>query len=330
MGFARKSVKWIIRIADIHTLNSFGSRMSSGRFDLNLLRSLDVLLVERNVTRAAARLHLSQPALSSQLKQLRTLLNDPLLVPGGPRGMLPTPRALALQESLRDYLAQLTGLVVEQKGFDPATSGRTWRVSAADSVHSVIAPGLLRRLQAAAPSCRLALLPSAQLNLAELLSSNEIDLLLAPSTSMPEQLKCRELYRESFVCVLRKRHPAARKPLRLDRFCEMPHVLTSPNGGGFEGIVDEMLAKIGRRRHVAVSSPSFLLLPALIEASDLVATVPRRVAQFWTNRVTLLPPPLEIEGFSMQMGWHPRNQADPGLRWLREQVQGVIAEAAET
>lgn len=301
--------------------------MSLERFDLNLLRSLDVLLVERNVTRAAARLHLSQPALSSQLKQLRVLFNDPLLVPSGPRGMLPTPRALALQESLRDYLAQLTALVVEQKGFDPAASARTWRISAADSALSVVAPGLLRRMQAFAPSCRLALLPSSQRHLPELLSSNEIDLLLAPSTSMPEPLKCRELYRESFVCVLRKGHPLARKSLSLDSFCEMPHALASPSGGGFEGIVDEMLAQVGRRRHVMVSTSSFQLLPALVEASDLVATVPHRVARLWANRVALLPPPLEVEGFSMQMGWHPRNHADPGLRWLREQILDVVAEA---
>src|SRR5215469_12040633 len=93
--------------------------MHLGRLDLNLLKSLDVLLAECNVTRAAGRLNLSQPALSSQLKQLRALFDDPLLVPGGPRGMLPTPRALSLQEPLRDYLAQLIALVAEQKGFDP-------------------------------------------------------------------------------------------------------------------------------------------------------------------------------------------------------------------
>jgi DNA-binding transcriptional LysR family regulator len=189
-----------------------------------------------------------------------------------------------------------------------------------------VAPGLLRRLQEFAPACRLALLSSTQQRLPELMSGNDIDLVLAPSTSMPEQLKCRELYRESFVCVLRKGHPVARRPLSLDRFCEMSHVLTSPNGGGFEGVVDEMLSQIGRSRRVMVSTASFLLMPALVEASDLVATVPRRVAQFWRSRVALLPPPLEIEGFSMQMGWHPRNNADPGLRWLREQVQCVVAE----
>lgn len=301
--------------------------MSLRHLDLNLLGSLDVLLVERSVTRAAVRLHLSQPALSNQLKQLRVLFNDPLLVSNGPRGMLPTPRALALQEPLRAYLTQLTTLVVEQKGFDPGMSNRTWRVSAADSVLSVVAPGLSRRLQAFAPGCRLALLPPARLQLPELMSSNEIDLVVAPSTSMPEQLKCRELYRESFVCVLRKGHPEARKTLSLDRFCEMPHVLTSPDGGGFEGVVDEMLAQIGRRRHVMISTPNFLLLPALVEASDLVATVPRRVARFWKSQVTLLPPPLEIDGFSMQMGWHPRNHADPGLCWLREQIQSIVVEA---
>jgi DNA-binding transcriptional LysR family regulator len=302
--------------------------MQLNRLDLNLLTSLDVLLVERNVTRAAARLNLSQPALSSQLRQLRSLFDDPLLVPSGPRGMLPTPRALALQEPLRNHLAQLVALVAEQKGFEPATATRTWRISASDAVHSVIIPGLLRRLREEAPGCRLALLQPPLHLLPELLSSNEIDLALASSPSMPEQLKHRELYREAFVCVLRKDHPAAAAPLDLDRFCAMSHLLTSTSGGKFEGIVDETLAALGRSRRVVLSVPSFLLVPSLLATSDLIATVPRHVAATWRDRVALVAPPCEIMQFSMEMGWHPRNHADPALRWLRGRILDTAAELA--
>ncbi|GGP24348.1 LysR family transcriptional regulator [Silvimonas amylolytica] len=300
--------------------------MNLARLDLNLLTSLDVLLAECNVTRAAGRLNLSQPALSNQLKQLRALFDDPLLVPGGPRGMLPTPRALALQEPLRDYLAQLIALVAEQKGFDPAAATRTWRLAASDAVHSVVIPGLLRRLRAKAPGCRLALLQPTPNLLLEMASTNEVDLVLASQPSMPDQLKHRELYKERFVCVMRKDHPLAGAPLDLDSFCAASHLLSSTSGGKFEGIVDDTLAALGRTRHVMLSVPSFLLVPSLLANSDLISTVPLRMARTWQDRVTLLAPPCEIAGFSMEMGWHPRNHADPALRWLREQIMEVVSE----
>lgn len=300
--------------------------MNLNRLDLNLLKSLDVLLAERNVTRAATRLNLSQPALSSQLKQLRAWFGDPLLIPGGARGMLMTPRALALQEPLRDYLAQLLALVAEQKPFDPAAAQRTFRISASDAMHSVVVPGLLRRLRERAPGCKLSLLQPPLAALPELMSAGEIDLVIASHPSMPEQLKTRELYRESYVCVLRLDHPAARQPLDLDRFCSMFHLLTSPVGGGFYGIVDETLAALGRERTILVSAPSFLLVPSLIAASDLIATVPTHMAATWRGRVAVLAPPCEIARFPMEMGWHPRNQAEPGLRWLREQVMEVVTD----
>jgi len=293
--------------------------MNLHRLDLNLLKSLDVLLAERNVTRAASRLNLSQPALSSQLKQLRALFGDPLLLPGS-RGMIPTARALALQDSLREHLAQLFALVTEQQHFDPATAEHTFRIVASDAIHRVVAPELLRRLQATAPRCRLALLQPNLAALPEQMSAGEIDLALLTPAALPDRLKTRVLYDETFLCLLRKDHPAAGRPLDLEGFCALEHLVVSPTGGGFWGAVDDALAALGRQRRVAVSAPSFLLAPELIASSDLIATVPAKLAQRWSDRLAVVAPPCEVTGFSVAMGWHPRNHADPAQRWLREQV----------
>ncbi|MCW3480040.1 LysR family transcriptional regulator [Neisseriaceae bacterium JH1-16] len=229
--------------------------MNLHRLDLNLLKSLDVLLAERNVTRAASRLNLSQPALSSQLKQLRALFGDPLLLPGS-RGMIPTSRALALQDTLREHLSQLLALVAEQQNFDPATAELAFRIVASDAIHRVVAPELLRRLQAAAPRCRLALLQHNLATLSEQMSAGEIDLALLTPAALPDRLKTRILYEETFLCLLRKDHPAAGQPLDLEGFCALEHLIVSPAGGGFWGAVDDALAALGRRRRASCSRPN--------------------------------------------------------------------------
>ncbi|NEX61250.1 LysR family transcriptional regulator [Noviherbaspirillum sp. 17J57-3] len=297
--------------------------MDLNRIDLNLLVSLDVLLAERNVTHAARRLSLSQPALSAQLRQLRELFRDPLLLPAA-RGMTPTARALELQGPLREMLATLSSLVAERQPFDPGTASDTFRIATTDSIQAVVCVPLIARLRSLAPGVRVALLPVAEARLAEQMGSGEVDLALVTPQAMPPSLKSRALYDETFLCLLRQGHPAAAQPLTLDTFCDLDHVLTSPAGGGFSGVVDEVLARLGRRRRVVVSINSFLLAQELVGESDLVCTVPSRLARRWSDKLNVMAPPCEVDAFSIHMGWHPRAHSDPAQRWLRDQV----AEAA--
>lgn len=289
------------------------------RDDLSLLASLDVLLAERSVTRAARRLGLSQPALSAQLARLRDRFGDPLLVPAG-RGMVLTARAQALRGPLHAALGEIDRLVARDLPFDPSTADRTFRIVASDAIHSATTLPLAARLQASAPRCRIAALGYRTDTLEEM-ARGAIDLFLGAGNSLPESLKARTLYNEEFLCVVRADHPAARSPLTLDRFCALDHVLVSPGGDGeFDGTVDAALRDRGRARRVAVSLSSFLLVPHLIVASDLIATVPSRLARQWAPELAVLPPPLKVHGFSVRMGWHIRADADPANAWLRQQM----------
>lgn len=300
------------------------------RLDLNLLVSLDVLLAERHVTRAAARLGLSQPALSAQLKQLREVFEDPLLVPSSQRGMTLTARAEALREPLRELLAGVQGLLASGRSFDPLTARERFRIAATDAIHSIATTPLAARLPALAPHCQLAMHAADLRSVTEHLAAGELDLLLATPGAIPPALHARQLYEESFLCVLRRDHPAAARPLDLDTFCALSHAMVSPAGGGFMGAVDDALEAMGRSRIVQVSVNSFLLVPDLIASSDLVATVPARLARRWGAQLAVLSPPCEVPGFRVAMAWHPRAHADPAHVWLRETLRQTLAAGQET
>jgi len=298
------------------------------RIDLNLLVSLDMLLAERNVTHAAQRLSISQPALSAQLRQLRDLFRDPLLLPAA-RGMTPTARALELQAPLREMLATLSSLVAERQPFDPAVADNTFRIAATDSIQAAVCVPLIARVRDFAPAVRVALFPADSPRLAEQLASGELDLAFSTPQSMPESLKTRPLYDETFLCLLRRGHPAGARPLDLDVFCGLDHVLVSPAGGGFAGVVDDVLAQLGRKRRVVASLTSFLVAPALVAESEMICTVPARLARRSGDALNILAPPCEVGAFSVAMGWHPRTDSDPAQKWLRDQALAAAEDVRE-
>jgi Transcriptional regulator len=286
--------------------------------DLNLLITLDVLLKEHNVTRAAERLHLSQPTVSVQLARLRKIFGDPLFIPG-PRGMRSTARADELREPLRHALAALEEVFSPSNSFNPAQATQHWHVSAFDyGVLTALRPALAG-LREAAPSTRIAvvhILPSQAARKAE---QGEIDLLFMTSSEAPLSLHRRKLFSERYVLVGRKGNIHLQKPLTLDKYCQLEHVIVSPEGGGFHGATDTVLAERGMTRRVSLSVPGFLLLCALLESSDLVAMLPWRLV-CENDALEIVEPPVEVPGFEMVMLWPERVHRDQAHKWLREHI----------
>jgi DNA-binding transcriptional LysR family regulator len=290
--------------------------------DLNLLLTLDVLLAELNVTRAAQRLNLSQPSVSAQLARLRSIFNDPLLLPG-PRGMLPTSRADALREPLRLALESLQQAVAPPQAFDPAQANLTWRIAATDYMSSAIMLPVIGKLRVTAPDCRVAVFGLNPPLVAQQLEKAELDLIFHTGDHAPETLHQRKLFSERYMLAGRIGHPHLHPGLTLDTFCQLEHLIVSPDGGGFSAATDSALAKIGRQRRVVLSVPHFLFMLEVLASSDLVAVLPERLVRRSTQ-LQVIEPPLDVPGFDILMMWHERVQRDPAHQWLRQQILAEV------
>ncbi|NNG25481.1 LysR family transcriptional regulator [Telluria aromaticivorans] len=288
------------------------------KLDLNLLVTLDVLLTERNVTRAARRLNFSQPSVSVHLAKLRDIFGDPLLLPG-PRGMQPTARAEELLEPLRQALESLERAVAPTRPFNPAASDRTWRVAASDSSASTILLPAMATIRSVAPSTRLAVLDLVPSHIAKQAEQAEIDIALHTGEGSPLRLRRRTLFAERYVLAGRVDHPHLRPQLTLAQFCELEHVIVSPDGGGFYGVTDDVLAKAGLKRKVVLSVPNFLFMMSVLASTDLVAMLPSRLVRS-TKMLQIIEPPVDVPEYEMVMLWHERSHRDPAHQWLRETI----------
>jgi DNA-binding transcriptional LysR family regulator len=295
--------------------------------DLNLLIALDALLSERNVTRAAVRLNLSQSAMSAALARLRTLFDDPLLLRTA-GGMLPTAKGLELAAPVKQVLDDISQLIRRPGGFDPATAEVTYTIAASDYVEYTVLPRLVDRLEAQAPRVRLAVRPMDFGTVARQLEAGEVDLGILGAGFAPSTARSRPLYSERFVAVVRKGHPRLPGPLTLDEFCALDHLLVSPSGGSFTAQTDEALAAIGRQRRVRLSVPHFLLVPEILARSNMIAVLPERLAQGYRDRFDVLEVPLAMAPFTIAAIWHERTHRDPALAWLRATLAELMSERA--
>jgi DNA-binding transcriptional LysR family regulator len=283
--------------------------------DLNLLKALDALLDERNVTRAAQRLSLTQPAVSAMLTRLREGFGDPLFV-RTQRGIVPTARALELQGPVKQVLADVDAML-QPPSFDPTTADMTLTIASTDYALRAIVVPFLSALREQAPGIRVVVLPVQHERLHEQMQQGHIDLALITPETTPPDLHARRLFDERYVCMMRADHPvAAQGTLSLDTFCALDHALVSYTGGSLTGVTDEALASIGRQRRVTVSVTSFLVLPEILRTSDLIAVVPSRLAAN-TGGFAIFEPPLPIAGFTKTIAWHQRTHHSPGHRWAR-------------
>lgn len=285
--------------------------------DLNLLIALNVLLEERNVTRAADRLGLTQSAASRMLGRLRATFDDPLFVRTS-RGLTPTKRALDMAGPLREYLSGLEKLLIEGAAFDPRTARRRFRIAAIDYVQATLLAPLVAKLQRWAPLIDFEIRqPSSESE--RDLDAGVLDLLLMPQQPSSPGVIWTPLYRDGYTCLVWSRHPSHR--LTLTAFAAMEHVLVAPRERA-GGIVDSVLEKNGLSRRVAVQAPTFLIVPYLLIGTTRIATVPERMAGELVrmHQLRMLKPPVEIPGFTMCQGWHEIHRNDPGHRWLRDQL----------
>lgn len=296
--------------------------MNINSLDLNLLQTLSVLLTELNVTRAAQRLHLSQPSVSAQLARLRTHFDDPLLLPG-PRGMLPTARAEALREPLRLALEAVERAVAPPEIFNPANAGITWRIAATDYTSSALVLPALNLIRAAAPQSRMAILALNPPLIAQQLEKGELDVVFHTGDNAPPTLHQRKLFSERYVLAGRRDHPQLQRPPTLDQFCQLEFVMVSPDGGGFSAATDTALAKLGRSRRVVLSVPHFLFMHETLANSDLVAVLPERLVRH-DSYLAVIDLPLEVPGFDILLLWHERLHRDPAQQWLRQQIVAAL------
>lgn len=291
--------------------------------DLNLLLTLDVLLEEGSVARAARRLRLSASAMSRALSRLRETVGDPLLVRSG-RGLVPTPRAAELRGRVGALVQEVRAVLRPAEALDPARLARAFTLRTSEGFVETFGPALLARTQRDAPGVQLRFLPKADKD-ATLLREGVVDLetgVVDPETH-PE-LRTQALFRDRYIGAVREGHPLARGKLTPARYAAGKHVVFSRRGQARGGI-DEALASLGLAREVVTVVGGFATALALARASDLIASVPERHTATLRDGMESFALPFAAAEITVSMLWHPRLDADPAHRWLRGCLRDVIA-----
>jgi DNA-binding transcriptional LysR family regulator len=296
--------------------------MDMNGHNLPLLASLSVLLSERNVTRAAERLGISQPALSAQLARLRDVFGDQLLTPAtSGKGMVLTPRGLQLKEPLREALQRLEDVVREPPSFDPKESERTFSIGANDNASAIIGARLIQRLrQGGAAKVRLAFRAVDFSRLSDQLETGEIDVALISRKALPGGMPNEPLLDECFMMAQRKGHPRGARRLSLREFASLEHVIVSGDGGGFRSFIDDILAEKGLTRRVGLSVQYYSIVPMILQSTNFVCTLPARFLTRYASMLASFELPFDAGRFSLYSTWHARFDNDPGHTWLRHQL----------
>jgi len=297
--------------------------MDISRLDLNLLISFEALMIERNVTKAAGRLGLSQPALSAQLNRLRDMFDDQLLVPAH-RGMLPTAKALDLLGPLRSALEQVRIVVSNHNTFSPKTATLTVSIACTDYIEAVVVMPLILTLRIEAPGIRVAVHRLNPLRIDQQLADGEVDLAVASPNLGSPLIYSQPMYNEDYVLIARKGHPHVAKGLTAQKFSRLEQVVVSPSGGAFTTPIDAALGTVSYKRTVVASAASFLIVPEIVAASDLVALVPRRLLTGRQLQVKVIDLPWLEERFDISLIWHERNNGHPGHRWIRQFASDLV------
>lgn len=288
--------------------------------DLNLLILLHALLQEQHITRAAKRSFLSQPAMSRSLGRLREMFGDLLLVRNG-RTYQRTLRGDRVLQELESIVPRLEGLVRGEE-FDPARSQENFRVAMTDHGLMVLMPPIVERIRAAAASITVQAFPWHD-HMYEEVASGRIDMALSAETP-PPTLECEVLYKSNFVCLVGRDQKIRTRRFTLKQYLSLPHVIVE-TWAGLQTPVDRPLAELGLKRNAVLRVPFFLPAIFTVAHTDMIATVPRRMAKMAveTADVRVIEPPREIKGFTYFMTWHARLTGEPSHAWFRDQVRSA-------
>lgn len=302
------------------------------KIELHLIRVLHTLITERSVSRAALRLQSSQPAVSGQLKRLRELTGDPLLVRAG-NGMSPTAVALQLLDPAANLLQQAERLFNAKsrpQGFDAATSEATFRIAASDYLDPLFLPELVAQLKRAAPRLKLELLPlTRDFDYRRSLAAGDVDLVIGNWLEPPGELHLGRLISDEVVCLVAEDHPVVRiaggRGWTVEKYIACEHVAPTPTFRGARGVIDEHLQGLGLTREIAVRSAHFGLIPLMVAQSLLVLTTGRLFCSRYVDSlpVRIVRCPVAFPPLTYFQLWHELTHAAAGMRWLREQVREV-------
>lgn len=291
------------------------------RPDLNLLVTLDVLLAEGSVARAARRLQLSPSAMSRALARLREATGDPLLVRAG-RGLVPTPRALELRDRIGPLVEDAEAMLRPAETLDLKKLARTFTLRNREGFVENFAPALIARVAAEAPGVRLRFVQKLDRDSGPLREGTvDLETGVIGETTGPE-LRAQSLFHDRFVGVVRKDHPLAKGEITAPRYAEGRHIHLSRRGSE-TGAIDEALHSLGLKREIATIVGSFSEALALARASDLIASVPERYTGTLRENLFTFPLPVTLPEITISLIWHPRLDADPAHRWLRRCVRAV-------
>lgn len=299
------------------------------RYDLNLLPVFVTLMEERNVTRAADRLGITQPALSNALSRLRVVMRDPLFVRER-YGMQPTQMALELAPVIAAALAAIDGVVLGQQEFDPAKAELSFTIAPNSYVEFVLMPAIVARLRETAPGIRLRLTPYGSDLVETGVMSGATAMVLGRIAEPPDNLVVQHLMDEGLACVVRADHPEVSDSLSKEQYERLRHVNVVPHGRLRVGLF-QALEQRGLKREVAVSVTHFLAVPEMIAVTDYCATLPTLICRHLAadRRLKIVPAPVDLGTFPVDLAWHVRHRNDPAHRWLRSLVADVAREMSQ-
>ncbi|MEI6894888.1 MAG: LysR family transcriptional regulator [Colwellia sp.] len=313
--------------------------MNISKIDLNLLIYLDVLLREKNVTRAASQLNITQPAMSNGLKRLRTLFNDPILVRTS-NGMVPTERARILAPSIRKILLELEEVLQGEEEFNEFKSQRVFRIMASDYAASTLIPLLLKTLNQLAPNITLDIMTPSDVTFYDV-EAGKIDMAINRFDELPQSFHQKAIWRDSFSCLLNANSPLVNK-FNLNAYLSAKHVWVSKTGFGVGvgvdpkdvqklGWVDAALARLGKKRDIKVFTRNYHVAMQLAYEDNLIATLPTKAALLHKNdsNYTIIAPPFDIPEIELKMIWSPLLHHDASHIWFRKLVVSAALECQE-